>query len=356
MQSTPHNLLVNRSTLKAVIQYGVGFALLAWVISRNWQPESGEPGLAETFKLPFHAGTYALAAVLTAISATISFTRWFLLVRAQNLPFRYVDALRLGLAGFFFNTFLPGSIGGDIVKAAGIARSQDRRTVAVATVIMDRAIGLWGLLWLLALCGLAFALTGNQDLLGNADAMRVVRISWIAAVVSLAVWLGLGFLPEWRAVRCAGRMERIPKIGGILAEFWRAVWTYRKTPRAVFVALGMSLACHTINVASFHLASRAFVDAAELERLPSLAEHYLVVPVGLTVQAFVPTPGGLGGGEWGYGALYDRVLHKPRALGVRASLVQRTLMWGLGVIGYLTYLRMKKQTAGRPLEEPARAG
>jgi uncharacterized protein (TIRG00374 family) len=353
---TPHNLRVNRSTLKAVGQYGVGLALLTWVVSRNWRPESGEPGLAETFELPFHAGIYALAAVLTAISAWISFTRWYLLVRAQNLPFRYVDALRLGLAGFFFNTFLPGSIGGDIVKAAGIARSQERRTVAVATVLMDRVIGLWGLLLLLALSGVAFTLAGNRDLLGNADAMLVVRAAWVAAAASVAAWLLLGLLPERGAVRFAGRLDRVPKLGGVLAEFWRAVWTYRKTPRAVYVAIGMSLACHTINVASFHLASRAFGDAAEGERLPSLAEHYSIVPVGLTFQAFVPTPGGLGFGEMGYGGLYYRVLHRPRALGVRASLVQRTLMWSLGLVGYLTYLRMKHKGAVRPLGGPDRAG
>ena len=39
------------------------------------------------------------------------------------------------------------------MKAAGIAREQSRRTVAVATVIMDRIIGLWGLCWLVALLG-----------------------------------------------------------------------------------------------------------------------------------------------------------------------------------------------------------
>ena len=58
--------------------------------------------------------------------------------------------MRIGLIGFFYNSVLPGSVGGDIIKAAAIAREQSRRTIAVATVIMDRVIALWGLVWFVA--------------------------------------------------------------------------------------------------------------------------------------------------------------------------------------------------------------
>ena len=53
--------------------------------------------------------------------------------------------MRLGMIGIFWNTFLPGAVGGDIIKATFLAREQSRRTVAVATVIMDRALALWAL-------------------------------------------------------------------------------------------------------------------------------------------------------------------------------------------------------------------
>ena len=81
----------------------------------------------------------------------------------QDLPFTLGNAFRLGLLGFFFSTFLPGSVGGDLVKAAGIAREQSRRTVAVATVIMDRIMGLWGLCWLVALLGGGFWMAADLE-------------------------------------------------------------------------------------------------------------------------------------------------------------------------------------------------
>src|SRR5262249_54266655 len=153
--------------------------------------------------------------------------RWYVLVRAQGLPFRLSDAVRLGLAGFFFNTFLPGSVGGDVVKAAFLAREQNRRTVAVATVLMDRVIGLWGLFWFVALLGGAFWALGMLEGPAAGPSQFVVKGAAVVVGASAAVWLLMGLLPQRRAERFAGRLSRLPKVGGPAAEFWRAVWIYR---------------------------------------------------------------------------------------------------------------------------------
>ncbi len=133
---------------KTGLLYGVGFALLAFVIWNNWEPKpgSGGVGLKNLFspEREKHWGYYGLAAICAATSITVTFVRWYFLVRAQDLPFTLRDALRLGLVGNFFNIFLPGSVGGDLLKAAFLAREQERRTVAVSTVLIDRGVGLWG--------------------------------------------------------------------------------------------------------------------------------------------------------------------------------------------------------------------
>ncbi len=93
----------------------------------------------------------------------VTLVRWYFLVRALDLPFTLGGALRVGLLGIFYSTVLPGSVGGDIVKAAVLARGQSRRTAAVATVLMDRAIALWGLVWFVALLGGIFWVLGLLD-------------------------------------------------------------------------------------------------------------------------------------------------------------------------------------------------
>src|SRR5262249_13871104 len=153
--------------------------------------------------------------------------RWYFLVRAQDLPFTLPDALRLGFIGFFFNTFMPGSVGGDVIKAAFVAREQSRRTVAVATVIMDRAIALWALVWFVALLGSVFWFGGFLEGSGQEPSKLIIHTAAGIVVVSFVLWMLLGLLPDHRAERFAGRLAGLPRVGHAAAEFWRAVWMYR---------------------------------------------------------------------------------------------------------------------------------
>src|SRR5205085_11453857 len=159
---------------------------------------------------------------------------------AQGLPFRLRDSFRLGLTAFAFSSIMPGSVGGDVVKAAGLARSQSRRTVAVATVLMDRAIALWALVWFVALFGGASWWLGLLDGRAAEASHRIVLIAGGIVAVSVLVWALLGLLPAWRAEKFAGRLSKIPKVGHSAAEFWRAVWMYRCQQRSVAAAMLLS--------------------------------------------------------------------------------------------------------------------
>jgi uncharacterized protein (TIRG00374 family) len=291
----------------------------------------------------------ALACVICLASTLLSFIRWYFLVRAVDLPFTVVNALRLGLVGYFFNNFLPGSIGGDLVKAACVIREQNRRTVAVATVLIDRAIGLWALVWLVALLGTGFWLVGNEEVTTSASLQWAIRGSIGIVVASGLTWLLLGFLPQRRADRFARRLTRVPKVGHSLAEFWRAVWMYRCRGRSIALALALGLLGHLCNVLVFFFAVQAFLLPGEVGQIPSLVEHYIIVPIGMTAQAFFPSPGGVGFAEFSYGALYA-MLGKPKSLGVLGSLAGRLIAYTLGITGYLVYLRMRPALREPPEE------
>jgi len=331
---------VSKALAKTLLKYTIGLGLLAWVISKNWHSSDAGPGLRDALAGPVRLLPFALAGLFTGLSAFLTFVRWYLLVRAQELPFTLVGAVRLGAVGYFFNTFLPGSVGGDLVKALALARAQSRRTVAVATVLIDRAIGLWALIWLVALLGGWFWLTDDAVLRQHAGLRAVVESAWGVVAATIVTWALLGFLPEWRAQRFARRLARLPKIGHNLAEFWRAVWLYRTRPRAVALALLLSLVSQSGNVLAFHFAAQTFTVAAEDVVLPNLSEHALIVPPGMAIEAMFPAPGGVGGGEFGYGKLYT-LIGRPEALGVLASLARRMLQWIVGLIGYVVYLRLR---------------
>lgn len=333
------------------LKYGVGLLLLGWVIWRYWAPAEG-PGLAAALTQPLHLLPFLLAAVLCSVSVLLTFVRWYVLVRAQQLPFTLGNACRLGLIGYFLSTFLPGSVGGDVIKAAFLAREQQRRTVAVATVLIDRALGLWGLFWLVALLGGAFWLAGNETFLAQPYLRSVVVSAWAVVGAGLLLCLVLVVLPQRRADRFAGRLSRIPRVGGAAAEFWRAIWMYRCQRRWVALALAIALIAHLGFVLTFHFAARTVQLPDAPVGPPTLTEHFVVVPIGMVVQAIPSTPGGIGVGEAFYGWLYEQ-LKRPGVAGVFGSLAQRVITWILGFIGYLVYLRMKP--ALRPLPRQAAA-
>jgi uncharacterized protein (TIRG00374 family) len=332
---------VNKRILVAVAKYLVAVLLLALVVWLNWGrlDDPDHPGLAFVWQRhvvqgePINYAYLGMAFLCFGLAVPITFVRWWVLVRAQDLPFTLGNAFRLGVVGFFFSTFLPGSVGGDLVKAACIAGAQKRRTVAVATVVMDRLVGLWGLFWLVALIGGVFwaggALTG--DAAGPSKLIVTVALGVVA--LSLAVWFPLGLLSEEQAAGLADRLSRLPKVGGSVAEIWRAVWMYRKRQASVFIALFMSLIGFLGFVPSFYFASHTLTDGA-----PTLLQHFLFVPIGLVVQAAVPLPGGIGASEYGFGALFAW-FGCPQPNGVLASLVYRVVMLGLSLTGYLVVAR-----------------
>jgi uncharacterized protein (TIRG00374 family) len=288
---------------------------------------------------PIHSGYLAAAFVIALAAILLTFLRWYVLVRAVELPFRLFDALRLGFVGLFFNTFMPGSVGGDIIKAAFLAREQNRRTVAVATVIMDRAIALWALVWFVALLGAGFWLSGLLVGQGAEQCRLIVSLAWGIIAASMVVWMGLGLLPPHRAERFAGRLSRLPKVGHSVAELWRAVWMYRCRPRSVLLVLVLSWIGHVGFVFLFYCSALVLRTPGSGE-MPTLAQHFLIVPIGLVIEAMPFFPGGAGIGELGFGLLYGW-LGCSEAAGVLGSLVKRVLTWVLGLLGYLVYLRLR---------------
>jgi uncharacterized protein (TIRG00374 family) len=342
---------VSRKALWNLFKYCLAFGLLSWVIWQYWLPGS-DRGIEHIWNKhvvrgePIKAGYLGLALLLISTSILITIVRWYFLVRAQGLPFHIKDAFRLGLLGFFFNTFLPGSVGGDIVKAAGIARGQKRRTVAVATVIMDRVIAVWGMLWMVALLGALFWSLGLLDGAASTAGKKIVQVTGIIIAVSVVVWGLLGFLPQRRADHFAARLHSLPKVGHSVAELWRTVWMYRCRPSSVYLALVLTWVGQVGFILGFYFGVLTLWDP-HTGTVPTAAEHFLLVPIGLLIEAVPLFPGGAGIGEAGYGGLYT-FFGCTAALGVLGSLVKRMLQWVFAVVGFFVSQRMHPVTVLEP--------
>ncbi|MEI7685620.1 MAG: lysylphosphatidylglycerol synthase transmembrane domain-containing protein [Planctomycetota bacterium] len=338
-----------RSILIIFLKYVVGLGILSWVAYRNWDvtQDGQQVGLSIITQRPIDGWAFALGLAVCGAAVALTFTRWYILVRALDLPIQRRDVARLGLIGFFFNNFLPGAVSGDLVKAAFLAREQSRRTLAIATVVLDRIVGLAGLFWLVAIFGGGLYLAGDYEaILENPTARLTVRsilgIACLVVVGTIGGWIFLGLFRAAWLDRVEARLERIPKLGPMLAEMTRAVRIYRQKGTFVALALGLSMLSHFLLVVGFYCGARIFNPA---DNLPPITTHLVIVPIGTTIRSLIPLPGGVGGAEIGFGKLYELVGY-PFSSGVLGSIGQLAIMWSLGVAGFVVYQIMDYRRRG----------
>ena len=82
------------------------------------------------------------ALVLYVIAQLIFVLRWWVMLRAQHIRIDYGAAVKLHFLGLFYNNCLPGSVGGDLLRAWYVTKHTEKKVEAVLSVFVDRAIGL----------------------------------------------------------------------------------------------------------------------------------------------------------------------------------------------------------------------
>lgn len=75
--------------------------------------------------------------------------RWFILLRSAQIEVSLSEVIRLTFAGLFASNFLPSTIGGDVVRLAGSIQRGLDGSVITASLVMDRIVGVSGMVFLL---------------------------------------------------------------------------------------------------------------------------------------------------------------------------------------------------------------
>ena len=87
----------------------------------------------------------AMVLVLVAVDRAVMILRWILLLRASGIPITTRDATRLFLVSSFVGSFLPAGVGADAARAYGLARESTTGSEALASVAVDRLLGVLSL-------------------------------------------------------------------------------------------------------------------------------------------------------------------------------------------------------------------
>ena len=150
--------MLTRKLLSTIAKLGVSAALIAYLVIRARQDEQFGSLLAGQKNWP----VLLCALPVCLFAVTITILRWRLLIGALGLSFSVRETLRAGFLGYLANLLPFGLVAGDSLKAVMlIHRNPRRKTEAVASVIVDRVLGLFALLLLAAVGAFCVAVTNN---------------------------------------------------------------------------------------------------------------------------------------------------------------------------------------------------
>lgn len=291
---------------------------------------------------PIHWQFLVVAFALCGGATVLTFVRWYILVVALDFPFRFADALRLGFMGCLFNYVGPGGVGGDLVKAVLMAREQHgRRSVAVATILLDRILGLVGLL----LVGAAASLV-VVDGVEHRD--EIVTILWggsIAGLTGLLVMLHPATPKAWWMTK----LTHIPKVGRIVADVAGGISLYQKRKSVLAIAVAMSVVSHLGLISSFYCCT--LVVSTQAETL-SFTMNLLLFPLAQFVGFIVPVPGGVGALEGAVQELFKLAGGNP-GISLLAAGAYRLTQVLIAAIGSVYYLASRRQIQKLLAEEQA---
>jgi uncharacterized protein (TIRG00374 family) len=127
-----------------------------------------------------------LVLVMVALDRAVMILRWILLLRASGNPIATADATRLFLVSSFVGSFLPAGVGADAARAYGLARENTAGSEALASVAVDRLLGVVSLVLMAIIGVIAWAPQGQTD-------WRIAA----GIAVALAACLAVFWANEW---------------------------------------------------------------------------------------------------------------------------------------------------------------
>jgi hypothetical protein len=258
-----------------------------------------------------------------------------MVLRVPGLDLPVSRATEISFVAHFFNSFLLGSTGGDLMKAYYAAReTHHKKTEAVLTVLVDRLIGLWAMLLFAALMMLP-----NISLLFAHERLRAVAVLILVMMIGCSVIVGLAF---WGGVSRAWSgarswLRRLPK-GEWLEGLLESCRQFGREPFFLSRTLGLSMLLNAVCVL------QVMVLSWGLELHISPVALFVIVPMIICISAIPITLGGLGVRE----NLYVLMLAAPAinvpgtsALSLSLLAYAGSLFWSL--VGGMVYLMYKER-------------
>ena len=295
-------------------------ALLAYLVSQIDIRAAGEALVSVDLRY------LLIVLVLVGIDRAGMVMRWVLLVRSSHQPVATKSVAWIHLVSSFVGSILPAGVGGDAARAYTLSRLTAQGSEAVASVAVDRLVGIVSIATMGAIGLAVWALRGPSV---SGSVVVLVALSTVA----------LGIITLWSDHVVRGKMPSSWQTSGAGRRLLRvsdAVARYRARPSTLAMVFLVSLCVQALRIVEAYLLGRGLGIDVELG-------YYLVfMPVGLLALLLPISIGG-------FGLPQGVIVWLLRPMGVPdpLSLALSTLIVVTGLVGTLPgallYTRSRKK-------------
>jgi uncharacterized protein (TIRG00374 family) len=319
-----------------IIRIAIAVAAFLYFVVRN-NPKGIVNDFSELNILVF---VYALGLLLAG--QLVFVLRWLVLLRAQEVYISYWPALKLHLLGLFYNNCLPGSVGGDVLRAWYVTMHTDKKIEAALSVFVDRTVGL---VCTVAMIFLAYWLipaegSGAELVFGtefNIVSILVKLLLVLLAMIILAVVV--------IAVMYASKKLRpvLLKYAFILSISWKlwvdrivtAVKIYCCKPFTLLLAIVLSFICQVMPIYGLYLIGKDLGIEAHIKY------YYIFFPLSWIIGIIPISVGGAGVMELGLKGLFGKVAQVTETQGLILALAQRLTWLLVSIPGVIIHISGK---------------
>lgn len=312
------------SILFTFLRISLALLLLAWLGysgSINWVALTG---LATSWN-------YTCFAIVLFVVANL-FIAWRLqiLINACDMTLSFYSAFKLTFIGLFFNTYLPGATGGDIIKIYYASKGNSGRRAEVVTIlILDRIIGLFGLLLLPLLLIALF-----PEMLASEKVLQGLLGISLVLVLGMVIFTLIAFKSDIDNIRILNWIWRKVPMAKLFQRAVSTIHSYRDYKGTLMLAVLFSLILQLCMIGAM---------LALAEATNPLGANYkmiILIPLGFLANSLPVTPGGIGVGEVALDKLFGLFGLQG---GAEILLSWRLIMVLTGILGLVYYLKGEKR-------------
>lgn len=304
-------------------------ALIYWLIS------SGKLSLAELKIFYTHPSVAVYNILLWMISLIfLCGLRWNLLLKGVGIHAKLSRSISLTAIGAFFNSVMPGAVGGDLIKALYITKdhSEKSKSRIAITLLLDRILGITGLLFIAVL-----------GILLNAEEIFAQKNLKGIATIILLLFSGISLFFATIFLSFTNKNDPIEKLLSfkipllsIFKNIYLAFREYHHHKQLLFKGFLSSVLSQGLFVIFFW-----YITTILSGQNLSITNITTIVPIGILTTAIPLAPGGLGVGHAAFDQLFSYIGISGGANIFNVAFLGQMTLNLLGIIPYLL-LKSKK--------------